>query len=238
MCRISSAWRVAPCSAARSRATDWLVLAWLPLAEAFEPVEHATRRIFGGAAVLSLAAGLLIWWLLRREKQNKAKAASGELMPAQGDAPVEQKDLSWDDVMPVDIIGLEVGYQLIPLVDKNQGGELLNRIKGVRKKLSQELGFLVPAVHIRDNLDLAPNQYRITLMGVSTGEATVYHDKEMAINPGQVFGQIQGIATQDPAFGLEAVWAAYPSTFLCALVLQAIFYGAVWRRRNSAEGQR
>ncbi|MBW3830894.1 flagellar biosynthesis protein FlhA [Aeromonas hydrophila] len=148
------------------------------------------------------------WWLLRREKQLAAKAAKGELMPASTEQTHEQKDLSWDDVMPVDIIGLEVGYQLIPLVDRNQGGELLNRIKGVRKKLSQELGFLVPAVHIRDNLDLAPNQYRITLMGVSTGEANVYHDKEMAINPGQVFGQILGVATRDPAFGLEAVWVA------------------------------
>lgn len=148
------------------------------------------------------------WWLLRREKQQAAKAAKGELMPVSTEQTHEQKDLSWDDVMPVDIIGLEVGYQLIPLVDRNQGGELLNRIKGVRKKLSQELGFLVPAVHIRDNLDLAPNQYRITLMGVSTGEANVYHDKEMAINPGQVFGQIQGVATRDPAFGLEAVWVA------------------------------
>jgi flagellar biosynthesis protein FlhA len=148
------------------------------------------------------------WWLLRREKQLAAKAVKGELMPASTEQAHEQKDLSWDDVMPVDIIGLEVGYQLIPLVDRNQGGELLNRIKGVRKKLSQELGFLVPAVHIRDNLDLAPNQYRITLMGVSTGEANVYHDKEMAINPGQVFGQIQGVATRDPAFGLEAVWVA------------------------------
>ncbi|MGE6169347.1 flagellar biosynthesis protein FlhA [Aeromonas media] len=157
---------------------------------------------------LGAVAAAGAWWLLRREKLNKARVASGELLPAQGDAPLEPKDLSWDDVMPVDIIGLEVGYQLIPLVDKNQGGELLNRIKGVRKKLSQEFGFLVPAVHIRDNLDLAPNQYRITLMGVSTGEAIVYHDKEMAINPGQVFGQIQGIATQDPAFGLEAVWVA------------------------------
>ncbi|HHQ4713171.1 flagellar biosynthesis protein FlhA [Aeromonas veronii] len=148
------------------------------------------------------------WWLLRREKLAAAKAAKGELLPTTAEQPHEQKELSWDDVMPVDIIGLEVGYQLIPLVDRNQGGELLNRIKGVRKKLSQELGFLVPAVHIRDNLDLAPNQYRITLMGVSTGEANVYHDKEMAINPGQVFGQIQGIATRDPAFGLEAVWVA------------------------------
>ncbi|MFM4940743.1 flagellar biosynthesis protein FlhA [Aeromonas enteropelogenes] len=161
-------------------------------------------------AFLSLGglAALGAWWLLRREKLAAAKAAKGELMPASAEQPHEQKELSWDDVMPVDIIGLEVGYQLIPLVDRNQGGELLNRIKGVRKKLSQELGFLVPAVHIRDNLDLAPNQYRITLMGVSTGEANVYYDKEMAINPGQVFGQVQGIATRDPAFGLEAVWVA------------------------------
>ncbi|MCF5860489.1 flagellar biosynthesis protein FlhA [Aeromonas veronii] len=161
-------------------------------------------------AFLSLGAlaAAAAWWLLRREKLAAAKAAKGELLPATAEQPHEQKELSWDDVMPVDIIGLEVGYQLIPLVDRNQGGELLNRIKGVRKKLSQELGFLVPAVHIRDNLDLAPNQYRITLMGVSTGEANVYHDKEMAINPGQVFGQIQGIATRDPAFGLEAVWVA------------------------------
>ena len=163
---------------------------------------HLAFLSLGGVA----AAGA--WWLLRREKELAAKAAKGELMPASTEQTHEQKDLSWDDVMPVDIIGLEVGYQLIPLVDRNQGGELLNRIKGVRKKLSQELGFLVPAVHIRDNLDLAPNQYRITLMGVSTGEANVYHDKEMAINPGQVFGQIQGIATRDPAFGLEAVWVA------------------------------
>ncbi|WP_429069120.1 flagellar biosynthesis protein FlhA [Aeromonas dhakensis] len=163
---------------------------------------HLAFLSLGGVAAVGA------WWLLRREKQLAAKAAKGELMPANAEQPHEQKDLSWDDVMPVDIIGLEVGYQLIPLVDRNQGGELLNRIKGVRKKLSQELGFLVPAVHIRDNLDLAPNQYRITLMGVSTGEANVYHDKEMAINPGQVFGQIQGIATRDPAFGLEAVWVA------------------------------
>ncbi|MGY3921892.1 flagellar biosynthesis protein FlhA [Aeromonas jandaei] len=164
---------------------------------------HFAFLSLGGVA----AAGA--WWLLRREKLAAARAAKGELMPANAEQPThEQKELSWDDVMPVDVIGLEVGYQLIPLVDRNQGGELLNRIKGVRKKLSQELGFLVPAVHIRDNLDLAPNQYRITLMGVSTGEANVYHDKEMAINPGQVFGQVQGIAARDPAFGLEAVWVA------------------------------
>jgi flagellar biosynthesis protein FlhA len=118
----------------------------------------------------------------------------------------EDIDVSWDDVMPVDIIGLEVGYRLIPLVDKSQGGELLNRIKGVRKKLSQDLGFLIPSVHIRDNLDLLPNQYRLTLMGVTLGESEVFTDKELAINPGQVFGDLKGVKTTDPAFGLEAIW--------------------------------
>ena len=120
--------------------------------------------------------------------------------------PAETPDIGWDDVLPVDVVGLEVGYRLIPMVDKNQGGELLGRIKGVRKKLSQEVGFLIPSVHIRDNLDLTPNAYRVSLMGVTLGEAEVHPDKELAINPGQVFGNIDGIATTDPAFGLEAVW--------------------------------
>ncbi len=93
-------------------------------------------------------------------------------------------------------------------MDKAQGGELLTRIKGVRKKLSQELGFLIPAVHIRDNLDFEPNTYRVTMMGVTTGESELRHDNELAINPGQVFGTVKGIATKDPAFGLEAVWIA------------------------------
>lgn len=118
----------------------------------------------------------------------------------------ENVDVSWDDVMPVDIVGLEVGYRLIPLVDPSQGGELLSRIKGVRKKLSKELGFLIPSVHIRDNLDLMPNEYRLTLMGVSLGESEVFTDKELAINPGQVFGELQGTKTKDPAFGLDAIW--------------------------------
>ncbi|QQD24679.1 flagellar biosynthesis protein FlhA [Venatoribacter cucullus] len=119
---------------------------------------------------------------------------------------MEVKELGWDDVEPVDRVGLEVGYRLIPLVDKAQGGQLLNRIKGVRRKLSQELGFLMPSVHIRDNLDLLPNQYRITLMGVTLAEAEIYPERELAINPGQVFGKIDGLATTDPAFGLEAFW--------------------------------
>ncbi len=144
-------------------------------------------------------------------KYKVAKAAllveqsqAAEVQTQQQDAAV--KDLSWDDVNHVDIIGLEIGYRLIPLVDKAQGGELLNRIKGVRKKLSQEFGFLVPAVHIRDNLDLDPNSYRISLMGVTVGEAEIRHDHELAINPGQVFGKLDGIETKDPAFGLDAVW--------------------------------
>lgn len=118
----------------------------------------------------------------------------------------EIKDLGWDDVNHVDIVGLEIGYRLIPLVDKAQGGELLNRIKGVRKKLSQEFGFLVPAVHIRDNLDLDPNSYQISLMGVTVGEAEIRHDHDLAINPGQVYGKLDGIPTKDPAFGLDAFW--------------------------------
>lgn len=120
--------------------------------------------------------------------------------------PPAERELSWDDVAPVDIIGLEVGYRLIPLVDKSQGGQLMSRIKGVRKKLSQDLGFLIQPVHIRDNLDLTPNAYRITLLGVPMGEAEVYPDRELAINPGRVFGTLTGTPTKDPAFGLDAVW--------------------------------
>jgi flagellar biosynthesis protein FlhA len=127
-------------------------------------------------------------------------------LPEQNQQPLEIKELGWDDVQHVDTIGLEVGYRLIPLVDKAQGGELLTRIKGVRKKLSQELGFLIPPVHIRDNLDLSPNNYTISMMGVTVGEAELSHDDELAINPGQVFGKLEGKATKDPAFGLEAVW--------------------------------
>ncbi|MDC0507477.1 flagellar biosynthesis protein FlhA [Luminiphilus sp.] len=115
-------------------------------------------------------------------------------------------ELSWDDVSTLDSIGLEVGYRLIPLVDVSQGGDLLSRIKGVRKKLSQDLGFLVDSVHIRDNLDLGPNVYRLTIHGVVMGEAELLPDRELAINPGQVFGEVDGILTKDPSFGLDALW--------------------------------
>ncbi|ROQ22574.1 flagellar biosynthesis protein FlhA [Gallaecimonas pentaromativorans] len=142
-----------------------------------------------------------------KRKQKAALVEATKPEPKSGDVlPPDQRELGWDDVQPVDTIGLEVGYRLIPLVDKAQGGELLSRIKGVRKKLSQDLGFLVPPVHVRDNLELEPNIYRITLMGVAVGEADIRGDRELAINPGQVFGKIDGIPTQEPAFGLEAYW--------------------------------
>ncbi|MDH5935894.1 flagellar biosynthesis protein FlhA [Vibrio splendidus] len=154
---------------------------------------------------LALVAGAGAYYI---DKKNKKKAEQPNL-PATVEVSGEtgsQKELSWDDVQPVDIIGLEVGYRLIPLVDRDQGGELLERVKGVRKKLSQDFGFLIPAVHIRDNLELTPNSYRLTLMGVAVGEAEIKPDMELAINPGQVYGMIDGEPTIDPAFGLEAVW--------------------------------
>jgi flagellar biosynthesis protein FlhA len=164
--------------------------------------------------VAFLSLGALLGYLAYYTQQNKLKVAAALAEEtANGAAPgtgmankQEQKELGWDDVQQVDVIGLEVGYRLIPLVDQSQGGELLNRIKGVRKKLSQELGFLVPPVHIRDNLELDPNAYRITMMGVSSGEGELKHGDELAINPGQVFGPVKGVETKDPAFGLDAVW--------------------------------
>jgi flagellar biosynthesis protein FlhA len=142
------------------------------------------------------------WLIAQRQKAATLAAAP----PPQQEANRDQRELSWDDLSPVDPIGLEVGYRLIPLVDKNQGGQLMNRIKGIRKKISQEMGFLIPPVHIRDNLDLSPTAYQVTLFGVTFGEAEVYPDRMLAINPGQVFAQLEGIRTKDPAFGLDAIW--------------------------------
>ncbi|WP_031433536.1 flagellar biosynthesis protein FlhA [Methylomarinum vadi] len=156
--------------------------------------------------LLSLALVGSAYMIDRRRKQEESLVLEQAAAVPQQHAKTEIKELGWDDVMPVDMIGLEVGYRLIPLVDKNQGGQLMTRIKGVRKKLSQELGFLIPSVHIRDNLDLAPGEYRISLLGVTAGQAEIMPDKEMAINPGRVFGSLQGTPCRDPAFGLEAVW--------------------------------
>lgn len=158
-------------------------------------------------AFLLLAAGLggIAFLLI---KQNKQKTNNEKAVESNANVINEPlaSELSWDDVNPVDVIGLEVGYRLIPLVDSSQSGLLLARIKGVRKKISQELGFLIPTVHIRDNLDLKPNHYRISLAGVIMGEAAIFSEKWLAINPGQVFGELDGQPTRDPAFGLEAVW--------------------------------
>jgi flagellar biosynthesis protein FlhA len=141
-----------------------------------------------------LTAGACGWVALRMHRRTQRELAQPPEMIAAPAAPsLEQKELSWDDVQPLDIIGLEVGYRLVPLVDKAQGGDLLARIKGVRRKLTQDLGFLVQAVHIRDNLDLSPNSYRINLAGVPVGEGTIHPERELAINPGKVFGRLSGI---------------------------------------------
>ncbi len=160
---------------------------------------------FLSLTAVSGAGAYFIYWRQRQLVTDEATAETAQ-QKAKEDTAAEPQELGWHDVMPVDVIGLEVGYRLIPMVDKSQGGQLLARIKGIRKKLSQELGFLVPSVHIRDNLDLSPNEYRISLMGVNVGGAEIFPEREMAINPGQVFGKAQGIATKDPAFGLDALW--------------------------------
>lgn len=161
-------------------------------------------------AFLTFAAltGAGAWFIKNKKATTELEVIQEKQVQQQAseESASDLKELSWDDVMPIDSVGLEVGYRLIPMVDKSQGGQLMSRIKGVRKKLSQDLGFLIPPVHIRDNLDLAPNVYRIALMGVSVGEAEVHPDHDMAINPGQVFGEVNGIKTKDPAFGLPATW--------------------------------
>jgi flagellar biosynthesis protein FlhA len=141
-----------------------------------------------------------------RQQATEAQQLEAPVEAATAPAPGAEAELSWDDVPAVDVLGLELGYRLIPLVDRRQNGGLVGRIKGVRRKLSQELGFLVQPVHIRDNLDLAPGAYRLTLHGVPVGEAELVPDRELAINPGRVYGPVKGTPTQDPAFGLEAVW--------------------------------
>jgi flagellar biosynthesis protein FlhA len=157
------------------------------------------------AVFITLAAmiGGVAWLINGKQKEAAATETAEQEQPV---ADEHSTELGWDDVLPVDVIGLEVGYRLIPLVDKKQGGQLMSRIKGVRRKLSQELGFLIDPVHIRDNLDLQPGAYRINLMGVPVGEAEIHLEKELAINPGQVFGKLEGLVVKDPAFGLDAVW--------------------------------
>jgi flagellar biosynthesis protein FlhA len=152
-----------------------------------------------------LMAGILGgsgYWLTQR-RQREAAMPPAETLPAKPEEPVE---VGWHDVAQVDRLGLEVGYRLVPLVDKHQDGELLRRIRGIRKKIAQDLGFLVPAVHIRDNLQLKPNAYRMTLKGVAVAEGEAVAGKYLAINPGRVLGTLAGQPATDPAYGLPAVW--------------------------------
>lgn len=177
-------------------------------------VIYVTASIIGGMgaipgmphfAFLMLAAVLagMAYFVSDQQKQQTAQSEIKEETPPPA---AETEDVSWNDVQSVDTIGLEVGYRLIPLVDQAQGGDLLKRIKGLRKKFAQEVGFLAPPVHIRDNLELKPTTYRITLKGVeiATGESIV--GQHLAIDPGMVSGSLPGTVTTDPAFGLPAVW--------------------------------
>ena len=141
------------------------------------------------------------WW--RSHQPAKDESAVNQAEPI---VSAEKQEATWDDIMPVDVLGLEVGYRLIPLVDQSQDGDLLKRIKAIRKKFAQEVGFLPPQVHIRDNLELKPNGYRVILKGVVIGEGDVYVGMHMAINPGGAAGSLPGTAAKDPAFGLPAVW--------------------------------
>ena len=154
-------------------------------------------------AILAGGCGWGAWWLVQRDRAAAAAGLAAAESPAQSASPQEA---SWEDVVPVDVLGLEVGYRLIALVDAAQGGDLLARIKGVRKKFAQEVGFLPPAVHIRDNLELRPGAYRVLLKGVVVGEGEAMPGMLLAINPGQATAPLPGTPTTDPAFGLPAVW--------------------------------
>ena len=189
--------------------------------------ETVNKQVFGHHRALSVSAAILglvglvpgmpnipfllaaagmgyaAWRLHKKAQEPAAEPASDITAPP---APSPNAELTWDELRPVEPLTLEVGYRLIPLVDKAQGGELLARLKGVRRKLTQDLGFLIPAVHVRDNLELAPNAYRLMVHGVPVATGELQPDREMALDPGRVFGQLDGIPTRDPAFGLDAVW--------------------------------
>ncbi len=155
---------------------------------------------------LLLAGGLgYLAWETARKQEREQEAIPVKAAPVAA-TPTEAQEASWADVAPLDVLGLEVGYRLIPLVDKTQDGELLRRIRGIRRKFAQEVGFLVSPVHIRDNLELKPNAYRILLKGVEVGHGEAFPGSLLAINPGRVAGQLTGTATKDPAFGLPAIW--------------------------------
>ncbi|RAH39112.1 flagellar biosynthesis protein FlhA [Halomonas sp. SL1] len=152
--------------------------------------------------IFATLLGGLAWWLIRKKERELVAEQTQAAPPPAPEAP----EASWDDVQLVDTLGLEVGHRLIPMVDAQQDGELLGRIKSVRKKFAQEVGFLPPVVHIRDNLELSPNAYTLSLKGAEIGRAEAFPGRWLAIDPGQVSGELNGTPTQDPAFGLPAVW--------------------------------
>ncbi|WP_368565442.1 flagellar biosynthesis protein FlhA [Pseudoxanthomonas sp. UTMC 1351] len=155
---------------------------------------------------LTLAAVLgFVAWKLWKKDQEKQSVKPEAALPGPNTSN-SAAELTWDELRPVDPLGLEVGYRLIPLVDKGQGGELMSRIKAVRRKLTQDLGFLIPPVHIRDNLELPSNGYRLLVHGVPVATAEIHPDRELALDPGGAFAPIDGIPGKDPAFGLDAVW--------------------------------
>ena len=157
--------------------------------------------------LLATLFGMYAYYKQKRERVQAETAASpSPAAAAAAAAPSESQEASWSDVAPVDVLGLEVGYRLIPLVDRGQDGDLLKRIRGLRKKFAQDIGFLSAPVHIRDNLELKPNAYRITLKGVEVGRGESYPGMFLAINPGRVSGPLNGVETKDPAFGLAAYW--------------------------------
>ncbi|HCE08930.1 MAG TPA: flagellar biosynthesis protein FlhA [Oxalobacteraceae bacterium] len=175
-------------------------------------VLYITAGIIGGMGLIPgmphvaflLLAGVLGAAAFMQTQRNQQAAVVPE--PTAATTAPEAEEATWQDIVPVDMLGLEVGYRLIPLVDKAQSGELLRRIKGIRKKFAQEVGFLSPSVHIRDNLELKPAAYRIILKGVEVGAGAAYAGQFLAINPGMVTGTLPGPATTDPAFGLPAFW--------------------------------
>ena len=159
--------------------------------------------------VFLLLAGLCFGggWLIQQRALSPEFIAAGEsALPETSTSSKAATDIQWEDVTQNDVMGLEVGYRLIPLVDRNQGGELIARITGVRKKLSRDLGFLVQSVHIRDNLDMSPTGYRLLVLGDVVAQGEIQPGLDMAINPGQVHGNLRGMPTRDPAFGMEALW--------------------------------
>jgi len=185
--------------------------------------KRVLRVVAGLLAVLGLVPGMpnfafllmagacaVTAWLVESRQTELDTAEEAQPQPqADGEDPLDaelSRELSWEDVGEADAVALDVGYRLIPLVDRNQGGEMMRRIKGVRRRLSEELGFLISPVRIRDDLDLPASGYRISLMGAPLAQSEVHVDKELAINPGHIEEKMAGIETRDPAFGLEAVW--------------------------------